>query len=86
MSEDPDQEFVVGEMYGTRHPRNQIPNEDDFAFVVRGIDKSSNEIDVEFLMLNGKVENLDRTEDTISYAQYYDSLQNNTSPFGHLEQ
>lgn len=86
MSENPDQEFVVGEMYGTRHPRNQIPNEDDFAFIVRGIDKSSNELDVEFVLLNGKTENKDRTEDTVPYAQYYDSLNNQTAPFGHLQQ
>lgn len=86
MSEDPDQEFVVGEMYGTRHPRNQIPNEDDFAFIVRGVDESSNELDVEFVMLNGKKENIERIEDTVPYAQYYDSLKTQTAPFSHLEQ
>lgn len=74
MSEDPEQDFVVGEMYGTRDPRNQIPNPDDFAFIVKGIDRDENDLEVEFVLLSGTKYNKDRPTDTLKYDEYKESL------------
>lgn len=85
MPEDPENELVVGMMYGTRDPKNQIPNPDEFAFVIRGIDEDANELDVEYVLLNGTKHNHDRPEDTVPYDEYEEALHNRNSPFGWLQ-
>lgn len=82
---DPNTQFVSGELYGTRHPRNQIPNNDDFAFRVRSVNESDNSLEVQFVLQNGnKLLNTDST-DVLPYDKYKEALTNPKAPFTYLE-
>lgn len=80
MVENPEDELTVGEIYGTRDPKNQVPDPDDFAFVVRSIDEGANEIEVDYLML-GEMRNEEVEDNTLQYDEYSELLQNKKSNF-----